>query len=78
MKQGHDNLLSCSPFEGAEKLLEIWFAPSIVDVPDFRSRGCKCGLRRVARHVWEEMLTIVKCKVLSVAEGNETDAYLLR
>jgi hypothetical protein len=36
------------------------------------------GLRRVPRDVWEEMLDIVKCKVLSVVEGEEIDAYLLR
>ena len=36
------------------------------------------GLRTVPRAVWEEMLDIVKCKVLSVVEGDEVDAYLLR
>lgn len=67
---------SC-PFEGPEKLLEIWFAPS----PD----DCMCdgeekraGLRKVDRSVWEDMLSIVKCKVLSVLVGREMDAYLLR
>ncbi|KAG8999965.1 spermidine resistance protein [Tulasnella sp. JGI-2019a] len=71
-----------SPFEGPEKLLEIWFAPSAHDVQrdddlmddkGFR-RG---GLRRVKREEWEEMLAIVKCQVLSVVEGREMDAYLL-
>jgi hypothetical protein len=38
----------------------------------------KHGLRRVDKAVWEEMLEIVKCKVLSVIEGSEMDAYLLR
>ncbi|ETW81043.1 hypothetical protein HETIRDRAFT_476828 [Heterobasidion irregulare TC 32-1] len=56
-----------SPFEGPEKLLEIWFAPSPAD----------SGLRKVPRHVWEDMLAIVKCQVLSVIEGSEMDAYLL-
>ncbi|KAF7321406.1 PPM-type phosphatase domain-containing protein [Mycena kentingensis (nom. inval.)] len=58
------------PFEGPEKLLEIWFAPSPADVR-------ADGLRAVPRAVWEEMLEIVKCKVLSVVRGNEMDAYLL-
>ena len=69
-----------SQFEGPEKLLEIWFAPSPAEV----ERGApptedgKYGLRRVDRAVWEEMLDIVKCKILSVIEGSEMDAYLLR
>jgi S-adenosylmethionine decarboxylase len=65
-----------SPFEGPEKLLEIWFAPSVADLDD--SASPKCGLRRVDSSVWEEMLDIVKCKVLSVVHGDEMDAYLLR
>lgn len=69
-----------SQFEGPEKLLEIWFAPSPAEV----ERGApptedgKYGLRGVDRAVWEEMLDIVKCKILSVIEGSEIDAYLLR
>lgn len=69
-----------SQFEGAEKLLEIWFAPSPADVERTASltEDGKYGLRKVDRAVWEEMLEIVKCKVLSVIEGSEMDAYLLR
>ncbi|KAG8885805.1 spermidine resistance protein [Tulasnella sp. 331] len=71
-----------SPFEGPEKLLEVWFAPSaqdverdddVVDEKGFR----RSGLRKVKREEWEEMLAIVKCQVLSVVEGREMDAYLL-
>jgi len=66
------------PFEGPEKLLEIWFAPSPADVPDASSAtDGRCGLRKVPQHVWEEMLDIVKCKILSVVRGDEIDAYLL-
>ncbi|KAI8993783.1 S-adenosylmethionine decarboxylase [Trametes punicea] len=66
------------PFEGPEKLLEIWFAPSAADCPDAASsKDGKFGLRRVPRPVWEDMLDIVKCKILSAVEGTETDAYLL-
>lgn len=69
-----------APFEGPEKLLEIWFAPSVADIPDASSVSAdgRCGLRKVKREIWEEMLEIVKCKVLSVVEGKEIDAYLLR
>ncbi|KAI0066225.1 S-adenosylmethionine decarboxylase [Artomyces pyxidatus] len=67
-----------SPFEGPEKLLEIWFAPSPAHVPDAATASDgKFGLRKVDRAVWKEMLAIVKCEVLSVIEGVETDAYLL-
>lgn len=81
------------PFEGPEKLLEIWFAPSPEELPPpvqntdgLRLRPTKGkgreaewqGLRRVGREVWEEMLDVVKCKVLSYVEGADLDAYLLR
>ncbi|KAF5386115.1 hypothetical protein D9615_002437 [Tricholomella constricta] len=67
------------PFEGPEKLLEIWFKPSAHDVPDAADPDPdgRTGLRKVDRKLWEEMLDIVKCQVLSVAQGAEMDAYLL-
>lgn len=72
---GHDSI----PFEGAEKLLEIWFAPSPAHVPDASTPvNGKAGLRIIGRGEWEEMLEVVKCKVLNVVEGLEMDAYLLR
>ncbi|KAJ6557183.1 S-adenosylmethionine decarboxylase [Mycena sp. CBHHK59/15] len=64
-----------SPFEGPEKLLEIWFAPSATSLHD--SASLRCGLRKVESSVWEEMLNIVQCKVLSIVHGAEMDAYLL-
>lgn len=78
------------PFEGPEKLLEVWFAPGPSSLRQMSApSGSKQraqrperqpykGLRTVPREVWEEMLDIVKCKVLSVVEGEEIDAYLLR
>ncbi|EIW70877.1 hypothetical protein TREMEDRAFT_38450 [Tremella mesenterica DSM 1558] len=81
---------SPGPFEGPEKLLEVWFAPSPDALPTshtaskLRKRADSTpdgtewkGLRCVPREVWEEMLNIVRCKVLSVVEGKEIDAYLL-
>ncbi|KAG6334005.1 hypothetical protein ID866_5088 [Astraeus odoratus] len=71
-------LSASAPFEGPEKLLEVWFAPSPSLVPDAHSpKNGKIGLRNVPRIVWEDMLAIVKCKVLSVIEGDDIDAYLL-
>jgi len=72
-----DDQTASAPFEGPEKLLEIWFAPSPAEVPD-AGTGPKTGLRKVDRAVWEEMLDIVRCKVLSRIEGTDMDAYLLR
>ena len=109
----YDAITSPGPFEGPEKLLEVWFAPSADELPErgdlaasfieredagagmgngngessrrqrIRHEGMKDGhdyrgLRKVPREVWEEMLDIVKCKVLSVVQGDELDAYLLR
>ncbi|KIJ67674.1 hypothetical protein HYDPIDRAFT_25152 [Hydnomerulius pinastri MD-312] len=69
---------SSAPFEGPEKLLEVWFAPSAARVPGAHSpKNGRIGLRKIPRVIWEDMLDIVKCKVLSVIEGEETDAYLL-
>jgi S-adenosylmethionine decarboxylase len=67
-----------APFEGPEKLLEIWFAPSASHVPHQDNDQDKIGLRSVDRKIWEEMLSIVQCKVLNVIHGQEMDAYLLR
>ena len=67
-----------APFEGPEKLLEIWFARSVDHVPHTDDQDGKFGLRAVPRQAWEDMLRIVKCKVLSVVQGTEIDAYLLR
>lgn len=70
---------SYGPFEGPEKLLEVWFAPSPDQLPDASSATDGIfGLRKVPRAVWEEMLDIVRCKILSHVEGAEMDAYLLR
>ena len=68
------------PFEGPEKLLELWFAPSPEELPGGHANdtGRDAGLRVVPRKVWEEMLDLVRCKVLSVIEGEQVDAYLLR
>lgn len=72
----------CGPFEGPEKLLELWFAEEPTDVSachwdDPDARPNHFGLRSVPKAVWETMLDIVKCKVLSVIESSHVDAYLL-
>ncbi|KAF8135513.1 S-adenosylmethionine decarboxylase [Boletus edulis] len=72
-----NSLYASTPFEGPEKLLEVWFAPSAASVQATHSPDGRVGLRKIPRRVWEDMLDIVKCKVLSVIEGDQTDAYLL-
>lgn len=75
----NDSQHASPPFEGPEKLLEIWFAPSAADVPDSNTApDGRSGLRKVDRKIWEEMLDIVQCKVLNMIQGEEMDAYLLR
>ncbi|KAI0319185.1 S-adenosylmethionine decarboxylase [Amylostereum chailletii] len=78
MTEDNDAAASSAPFEGPEKLLEIWFAPSPAHIPDASSTpDGRFGLRKIPRSVWEDMLAIVKCQVLSVIEGSDMDAYLL-
>jgi len=57
-------------FEGPEKLLEMWFAENPTE--------SGLGLKSISRESWEEMLTQVGCKVLSVVKSAGVDAYLLR
>ncbi|KDQ21688.1 hypothetical protein BOTBODRAFT_168912 [Botryobasidium botryosum FD-172 SS1] len=73
---GDDVQATSSPFEGPEKLLEVWFAPDYPVREDGR-RDATGGLRGVPQQAWEDMLAIVKCKVLSVIRGTDVDAYLL-
>lgn len=88
-----DDSSSSGPFEGPEKLLELWFSASPNAVPIHSNIGTRdsipgvldgahaqaklTGLRRVAKEVWHGMLDEVKCKVLSVVEAEDVDAYLL-
>lgn len=73
------------PFEGPEKLLELWFAPNVESLPECQRAmvergtrlGGRIGLRRVPKSTWESMLDLVKCKVLSVETSPDVDAYLL-
>lgn len=68
------DLESSNHFEGPEKLLELWLAPSPSGLP--ASAGSR-GLMAVPAEVWNEMLDLVHCKVLSVVESDHVDAYLL-
>jgi S-adenosylmethionine decarboxylase len=45
--------------------------------PNLHGAKNRHGLRQVDKSVWDKMLDEVQCKVLSVIEGEEVDAYLL-
>ncbi|KAK3714776.1 spermidine resistance protein [Vermiconidia calcicola] len=68
------DLESSNAFEGPEKLLEVWFSPAERALP---ASASPLGLKAVPQSTWEEMLDLVNCKVLSVIESRNVDAYLL-
>lgn len=68
------DLDSSNAFEGPEKLLEVWFSASEKALPPSAS---PLGLKAVTQESWKEMLDLVNCKVLSVVESRNVDAYLL-
>ncbi|KAK8209046.1 spermidine resistance protein [Zalaria obscura] len=68
------DLDSTNAFEGPEKLLEVWFSASATALP---ASASPLGLKTVSADLWKEMLDLVNCKVLSVVESDDVDAYLL-
>ncbi|KAL8703143.1 MAG: hypothetical protein Q9201_003675 [Fulgogasparrea decipioides] len=68
------DLDSTNSFEGPEKLLEVWFSASPSSLPEASSPG---GLKNVPSEMWKDMLDLVNCKVLSIVESEDVDAYLL-
>ncbi|KAJ9139356.1 Adenosylmethionine decarboxylase [Pleurostoma richardsiae] len=68
------DLDSTNAFEGPEKLLEVWFAPSANSLPQgVKENGLKC----VPTQTWVGMLDLVHCEILSVISSEHVDAYLL-
>lgn len=66
-------------FEGPEKLLELWFSPSIDALQEHQHvQAARGGLMAVPRPIWEDMLALVKCTVLNTIHHDHVDAYLLR
>ncbi|CAF1075878.1 unnamed protein product [Adineta ricciae] len=61
-------------FEGAEKLLEIWFATSENELGKATTHN---DLRNIPRDIIEEVLSLVNCKVLKYAQSATTDTYVL-
>ncbi|KAK9234965.1 S-adenosylmethionine decarboxylase [Lipomyces kononenkoae] len=73
-REASATLDSTKAFEGPEKLLEVWFAPDRYNLPRSMTPD---GLKSVPRELWEDMLDLVHCKVLSFIGTSEMDAYLL-
>lgn len=68
------DLDSSNAFEGPEKLLEVWFAPNATALPPTAPAN---GLKAIPADTWVGMLDMVNCKILSVLESENMDAYLL-
>ena len=68
------DLDSSNSFEGPEKLLEVWFSASPRSLPEASAPD---GLKIVPSEIWKDMLDLVNCKVLSIVESDNVDAYLL-
>ncbi|KAH8702178.1 S-adenosylmethionine decarboxylase proenzyme [Talaromyces proteolyticus] len=68
------DLDSSNAFEGPEKLLEVWFGPS---ADNLLGGTDPLGLKAVPAEIWKDMLDLVNCKVLSIVESEDVDAYLL-
>ncbi|XP_037902785.1 S-adenosylmethionine decarboxylase proenzyme isoform X2 [Hermetia illucens] len=56
-------------FEGVEKLLEIWFAPS--------ETNKNADLRKIPRSMWDALLKSVRCEIISFSKNDYIDAYVL-
>ncbi|KAI1308673.1 S-adenosylmethionine decarboxylase proenzyme [Halotydeus destructor] len=59
-------------FEGAEKLLEVWFANASDEEPVVAG-----DLRLVPRNAWDSILKLVKCEVISFKSNEGLDSYVL-
>ena len=55
-------------------MLEVWFSPS---PQALENDGNSAGLKAVPADVWKTMLDLVNCKILSILESDDVDAYLL-
>lgn len=72
-------------YEGAEKLLELWFEPDATTVAQLAAahhdrkhpQDCFLGLRAIPRADLDSMLAEVKCTVLHASRYEYMDSYVL-
>ncbi|ORY01866.1 S-adenosylmethionine decarboxylase [Basidiobolus meristosporus CBS 931.73] len=73
--------LSSSPDDSSLGARQICYSPngtSRVDLEqEFDDTYDRYGLRTVSRKVWEDMLELVHCQVLSLIKNEQVDSYLL-
>mmetsp|Transcript_20353 Transcript_20353/g.33561 ORF Transcript_20353/g.33561 Transcript_20353/m.33561 type:complete len:362 (-) Transcript_20353:1021-2106(-) len=55
-------------FEGPEKSLEVDFNPK---------SGCPGGMRAISREVWDDILHLARCQILTKTSNEHFDAYVL-
>ncbi|KAJ1928606.1 spermidine resistance protein [Tieghemiomyces parasiticus] len=78
--RAEEEMVYPNTFEGPEKLLEMWFKPSLAYVgggPSSSADPATLGLRCVPREQWVVMLNLVHCEVLNVISAGEVEAFLL-
>eukprot|EP00047_Mylnosiga_fluctuans_P001955 m.222555 g.222555 ORF g.222555 m.222555 type:complete len:402 (+) comp10785_c0_seq1:184-1389(+) len=68
-------------FEGPEKNLEVWFeAPTVLPLViegGVKHPRAKLGLRSIPREQWEDLLSAVRCTILSSTHTEYMDSYVL-
>lgn len=57
-------------FEGPEKVLEVEFVPA-------GGVNSKSSMRNISRKVWDEILNLAKCQILSKLSNSHFDSYVL-
>ncbi|GMS98343.1 hypothetical protein PENTCL1PPCAC_20518 [Pristionchus entomophagus] len=79
---GPDKDAPASPdyfFEGAEKLLEVWFGSSMeVDgETTLPMNGASLSLRSIPRKEWDDLCDIAACRILHAMSNSHMDSYVL-
>eukprot|EP00126_Sphaerothecum_destruens_P006360 Sdes_comp19323_c0_seq1m10477 len=60
-------------FEGAEKLLEVWFVPPTSSAQESN----ECSLRRIPKETLQKLLDLVNCTIVSSNSNKFVDSYVL-
>lgn len=76
-QDGHDSFPNPGFFEGAEKLLEITFKNDSVANQECDDENGNGGLRNVQRTVWDNLLRLVNCEIVSSLSNDCLDSYVL-
>ncbi|KAF8365564.1 smd-1 [Pristionchus pacificus] len=74
--------LATSPdyfFEGAEKLLEVWFGSSseVDGVAHPSMNGASLSMRSIPREEWDDLCSIAACRILHAMSNSHMDSFVL-